>query len=82
MILEKGIIGGDVRIKNNTKMTGIFTGNVTIENGALLILNGIAKKSITIESGGSLEVNGAVFGVIYNKGGSLNMNGVVEKVVE
>ncbi|MCT8871560.1 hypothetical protein [Shewanella xiamenensis] len=82
MKTENGKIEGDVIINDRLQMNGMFTGNVTVENGAHLILNGMATKSVTLKNGGYLEVNGMVIGDIYNHGGSLVVKGVVKGVVK
>ncbi len=82
MQTENGKIEGNVSINGSLQMNGMFTGDVTVENGAYLILNGMATQSVTLKKGGSLEVNGTVVGVIYNQGGSLVVKGVVKEIVE
>ncbi len=82
MQTENGKIDGNVSINGSLQMNGMFTGNVTVENGAYLILNGMATQSITLKKGGYLEVNGTVVGTIYNQGGSLVVRGMVRDIIE
>ncbi len=82
MQTENGKIEGNVSINGSLQMNGMFTGDVTVENGAYLILNGMATQSVTLKKGGSLEVNGTVVGAIYNQGGSLVVRGMVKDIIE
>jgi cytoskeletal protein CcmA (bactofilin family) len=70
-------IEGDVRIEENTTLSGMVTGNVSVGSGVSLLLSGMVVGRLTLEPSSSVELRGMVNGEVENRGGHLEVWGMV-----
>lgn len=77
METQHGKIEGDVEVDCDLEMFGMFTGDVTVKRGGLLILHGMANKSLVVEDGAVVEIHGTVVGHVINDGGRVSIDGRV-----
>ena len=76
---ETGMISGAlVKRGGYLKLSGMSAGDITVEAGAILQVNGTVNGTIT-NNGGTVRINGTVRLVQMN-GGSLEVAGVVDSV--
>ena len=76
MTLEHGKVEGDITIRSDFQMHGMFLGKVTVTAGGYLRLHGMATQDLLIESGATVEIHGMAKNVI-NNGGHLTIKGMV-----
>jgi len=79
MEYDNGTVNEDISITSEFTMRGMFTETVTVENGGVLILDGMAR-DIIINQGGVAKIYGTVSGRLINRGGLIRIYGVVEEV--
>lgn len=78
-VTESGMIDGAVVKRGGSlQLFGMSIGDITVETGALLEVNGIVNGSI-ISNGGKVRINGKARSVRIN-GGSLEVSGMVDSV--
>lgn len=78
-VTETGMISGAlVKRGGYLKLSGMSTGDIKVEAGATLEVNGTVNGTIT-NNGGTVRINGTVRLVRMN-GGSLDVSGVIDSV--
>lgn len=70
---------GNLRIDDDTEITGMVTGKVTVEEGCRLVLRGHAMSDVEVF--GAAEIVGVVAGTVYNHG-EVTIVGEVGALVE
>lgn len=77
MRLIQDKIEGDVTITEDTELTGMVVGAVTITKNFKLIQRGMVVGNVVLRTGASASVHGMVNGDIINDGGLLEVFGMV-----
>jgi len=73
----------DYIISSNTHVTGIIVGNVIVNSGVYLKLDGIINGNLTLEPGSNLIFNGIVVQEVIDNGAStFKNNGIIQHYVE
>jgi hypothetical protein len=68
---------GDLVVSDETCLTGVVTGNITVTATGKLELRGVCCKNLVIDKGGTAKVYGVVNGDVANRGGELSILGVI-----
>ncbi|EKT3958483.1 hypothetical protein NTJ28_002499 [Flavobacterium psychrophilum] len=58
----------DIIIDNETNLTGMVTGNVTVDNASNFIVHGMVNGNVIVQVGATLLVHGTINGNIINSG--------------
>lgn len=58
----------DIVIDNETNLTGMITGNVTVDNASNFIIQGMVNGNLTVQCNSTLLVHGTINGNIINSG--------------
>lgn len=75
----KGKHNGNLLLTDDTEITGMVTGKVTVEKGVRLLLRGTLASDLEVF--GTAEVVGTVVGTVFNSG-QLVVAGTVGAIVE
>ena len=68
-------------IKENTTITNIYNGNISVVNNSTLNIIGIVNGNIAIDSNCFCNIHGVVNGIVYNNGGIVNVFGKVSSLI-
>lgn len=79
VVAESGMIdGAEVKRGGSLKLSGMSIGNITVEEGAILEVNGTVNGTIT-NNGGEVRINGTARLIHVNRG-MLEVSGTVDAV--
>lgn len=67
-IVINDVVPGDYTAQENTVMSGIVSGDVTVKSGVTFVCNGIVSGNVTVEKDGRFECRGTVSGAVMNEG--------------
>jgi cytoskeletal protein CcmA (bactofilin family) len=70
-------VQGPTILRQDTRLNGVVTGDVTVPAGVRLELNGTVKGNLLACPGSHSVINGAVLGHIFNEGGEVEIFGLV-----
>ena len=70
------VVPGDYTARENTVLSGIVSGDLTVEPGVTFECSGIVSGSVTVEAGGRFECSGTVSGAVINRGTAV-ISGIV-----
>ena len=72
-----GALQGPTIVRQDTRLNGVITGDVTVPAGVRLELNGMVKGNLMTCTGSHAVINGAVLGRLFHEGGEVEIFGVV-----
>ncbi|WP_019554748.1 hypothetical protein [Propionispira raffinosivorans] len=81
MIEIKNLVEGDIKVNEDTKISGMLNGNAFVSSNKRLDVNGILNGDVYISPSAQVYIYGIVDGVIENRGGHLEVFGVVKKFI-
>lgn len=70
-------VQGPTIVRQDTRLNGVVTGDVTVPPGVRLELNGTVRGNLLTCSGSRAVINGAVLGNLFNQGGEVEIFGLV-----
>lgn len=80
MLIDKKYTG-NITTTEDTLITGIVTGNITVTSGTTIEVTGIENGEINIDKGGYAVLKGIINGDIHNKG-ELEINRIISGVLQ
>jgi len=70
-------VQGPTIVRQDTRINGVVTGDVTVPPGVRLELNGTLKGNLLTCAGSETVINGALLGRLFNQGGEVEIFGLV-----
>lgn len=74
---QEGMVPGSVSLKEDTHITGMIGGDVTVEKGVEALIDGVIGGDLIVEEGGRAVIHGIVSGHLIEHGGQIENHGIV-----